>query len=106
MIATATAVMYALTYTNVFAFEHIRFSEERVYMALTMGAGMAIVMLSYMWAMHPNVRANVGIILGALVLGIVAFFLSQSQILVRGERPRDHRSRGAGSAGAVLPASP
>jgi hypothetical protein len=82
MIATSTLVMYLLTYTNVFAFAHIRFSEERLYMALIMGSAMAIVMLGFMWRMYPNRRVNVGIILGALALGGVALFLSQSQILV------------------------
>ncbi|MFP5369168.1 MAG: hypothetical protein ACLGI3_00220, partial [Actinomycetes bacterium] len=36
MIATSTAVMFALTYTNSYAFDHVRWSEERVYMALLM----------------------------------------------------------------------
>jgi hypothetical protein len=85
MIATSIVVMYVLTYTNVFAIDHIRFSEERVYMALTMGAGMAIIMLSYMWGMYRDRRLNVAIIAGALVLGLVAFFLSQSQLLVDDE---------------------
>ena len=82
MIATSTAVMYALTYTNVFAFEHIRWSEERLYMSLTMGSAMAIVMMLFMWKMHKSRAVNVGIIVGALVLGTTAFGLSQSQALV------------------------
>jgi hypothetical protein len=82
MIATSTAVMYVLTYTNVFAIEHIRFSEERLYMALLMGSAMAIVMLGYMWGMYQSRRLNATIVIAALVLGAVAFFLSQSQILV------------------------
>jgi hypothetical protein len=52
MIATATIVMYGLTYSNVFALEHIRFSEERVYMVVLMGAAMAIIMLGYMRGMY------------------------------------------------------
>jgi hypothetical protein len=82
MIATSTLVMYVLTYTNVFSLDHVRFSEERVYMALLMGAAMAIVMLSYMWHMYESRRISVGIVIGALVLGGVAFLLSQSQALV------------------------
>lgn len=82
MIATSTAVMYAVTYTNVFAFEHIRWSEERLYMSLTMGSAMAIVMMLYMWKMYRARIVNVGIIVGALVLGTTAFGLSQSQALV------------------------
>jgi len=82
MIATSTLVMYLLTYTNVFSVDHIRYSEERVYMALLMGSAMAIVMLAYMWSMYAQRRANVAIVIGALVLGGVFFLLSQSQILI------------------------
>ncbi len=48
MIATSTFVMFVLTYTNSFAWSHVSYSEERVYMALLMGAAMAIVMLAFM----------------------------------------------------------
>jgi hypothetical protein len=86
MIGTSTVLMYLLTYTNVFAFAHIRFSEERVYMALLMGSMMAIVMMGFMWRMHPDHRINWAIIAGALALGLVAFGLSQSQVLVHDTR--------------------
>jgi hypothetical protein len=69
MIATSTVVMFVLTYTNVFDLAHIHFSQERLYMAIVMGAAMAIVMLAWMWKMHPDPRVNVGIIAGALVEG-------------------------------------
>jgi hypothetical protein len=82
MIATSTVVMFVLTYTNVFAFDHVRWSEERVYMALLMGGAMAIVMLSFMWSMHGNVRMNVAIYTGALLLMGVALWLSRSQQFV------------------------
>lgn len=83
MIATSTTVMFLLTYTNVFTVAHIRFSEERVYMALLMGAAMAVVMLGFMWgAMYANVRINVAIIVAALVLGTAALWLSRSQAWV------------------------
>jgi hypothetical protein len=82
MIATSTVVMYVLTYTNVFALEHIRFSEERLYMALLMGAAMAIVMLLSMRGMYRDARINAAIVVGALAVGGIAFGLSQSQVLV------------------------
>lgn len=83
MIATSTAVMYALTYTNAFAMDHVRWSEERLYMALLMGAAMALVMLAFMAGMmYRNRRVNAGIVAGALVLGIAALALSRSQVLV------------------------
>jgi len=82
MIVTSTIVMFVLTYTNVFDVAHIHFSQERLYMAIVMGAAMAIVMLAWMWKMHPDRRANVGIITGALVVGVAAFLFSQTQAFV------------------------
>jgi cytochrome c oxidase subunit IV len=83
MIATSTVVMFLLTYTNVFVADHIRWSEERVYMALLMGSAMAIIMLGYMWGlMYRNVRVNVAIVIGALALGTAALLLSRTQVLV------------------------
>ena len=86
MIATSVLVMFALTYTNAFSVDHVRFSEERVYMALLMGAAMALVMLAFMWGMmYRNRAVNIGIVLGALVLGGTALYLSRSQALVDDE---------------------
>jgi hypothetical protein len=83
MIATSTAVMFGLTYTNVYAGDHVRWSEERVYMALLMGAAMAIIMLGFMWGlMYSNVVVNIGIVIAALVVGGSALALSRSQALV------------------------
>lgn len=82
MIATSTVVMFVLTYTNVFDIAHIHFSQERLYMAILMGSAMAIVMLAWMWKMHPDRRRNVAIIGGAVVVGVAAFLFSQTQALV------------------------
>lgn len=82
MIATSTVVMFVLTYTNVFAVTHIHFSQERLYMAILMGGAMAIVMMAWMWKMHPDSRINAAIIGGALVIGVGAFLFSQTQTLV------------------------
>lgn len=83
MIATSTTVMFLLTYTNAYAMDHVRFSEERVYMALLMGAAMAIIMLGFMWGMmYKNVRINVVIVVLALALGVSALWLSRSQAWV------------------------
>lgn len=82
MIATSTAVMFVLTYTNSWAFDHVRWSEERAYMALLMGGAMAVVMLSFMWSMHADRRVNVAIFAGAFVLMGVALWLSRSQAFV------------------------
>jgi len=45
MILTSTALMLLMMYFNTFEFDHVFFSETRLYMALYMGAMMAIVML-------------------------------------------------------------
>lgn len=45
MIGTSTVVMLILMYLNTYALDHVFFSETRTYMALLMGAAMAVVML-------------------------------------------------------------
>lgn len=82
MIATSTTVMFLLTYTNVWAWDHVRWSEERLYMALIMGSAMAIVMLGFMWSMYEDVRRNVGVVLVALLVGTAGLWLSRSQHFV------------------------
>ena len=83
MITTSTVTMFLLTYTNAFTWSHMTFSEERVYMALLMGSAMAIIMLGFMWGMmYKNVKVNLAIIAGALVLGLTALWLSRSQTFV------------------------
>jgi hypothetical protein len=85
MIATSTAVMFMLTYTNSWEFSHVQWSEERVYMALLMGGAMAMIMLGFMWGMYKNTRTNIGIMVGGLGLALVALFLSRSQLFVDDE---------------------
>ena len=83
MIATSTAVMFVLTYTNSFAVDHVRWSVERFYMALLMGAAMALVMLAFMRSMmYRNGTLNLAVVALALVLGGAALYLSRSQALV------------------------
>ena len=82
MIATSTVVMFGLTYTNVYTVDHVRWSEERVYMALLMGSAMSVIMLGFMWSMHNNVKVNIAIVVGSVALMAVALGLSRSQLLV------------------------
>ena len=82
MIATSTVVMFLLTYTNSYAFDHVRWSEERVYMALLMGGAMTLIMLGFMWSMHKSTKANVAIVLAGLALMGGALYLSRSQRFV------------------------
>ncbi len=85
MIATSTAVMFVLTYTNSMEFSHVQWSEERVYMALLMGGAMAMIMLGFMWGTYKNTRANMAIMAGGFALAVLALFLSRSQMFVDDE---------------------
>jgi uncharacterized protein (DUF305 family) len=82
MILTSTIVMFGLMYLNTYEVGHVAFSETRTYMALIMGAAMAIVMLSFMLGMYTNRRANIAIYVGSVVLFIVALWLVRSQATV------------------------
>ena len=83
MIATSTTVMFVLTYTNAFAWEHVRWSEERFYMAVLMGGAMALVMLAFMRSMmYRNGTLNLVIVGVALALMAGGYTLSRSQALV------------------------
>ena len=82
MIATSTVVMFGLMYLNTYQLDHIFFSETRAYMALVMGATMAVIMLGYMMGMYPNRRANAAILLGSVAVFAAALWLVRSQATV------------------------
>jgi uncharacterized protein (DUF305 family) len=82
MIATSTVVMFGLMYLNTYQTDHLFFSETRAYMALLMGATMAIIMLDFMLGMYPNRRANRGILAGSAVIFALALWLVRSQATV------------------------
>lgn len=79
MIATSTLAMFGLMYLNTYQVDHVFFSETRVYMALVMGAAMAVIMLGLMWSMHESKAINVGIIVASLLLFAGALWLVRSQ---------------------------
>lgn len=79
MIATSTVVMFGLMYLNTYALSHVEFSQTRAWMALVMGAVMAVIMLSFMWGMYKNTRLNIGILLGSAAIFGLALWLVRSQ---------------------------
>tara|TARA_R110002124_G_scaffold100168_2_gene246734 strand:- start:81 stop:506 length:426 start_codon:yes stop_codon:yes gene_type:complete len=83
MIATSTIVMFGLMYLNTYAIDHATFSETRLYMALIMGAVMAIVMLGFMLSMYTNKTLNMAIFAGAVVVFAGALWLVRSQTTVQ-----------------------
>lgn len=79
MIATSTIVMYALMYLNTYALDHVFFSQTRMWMALYMGAAMAVIMLAFMLGMYTNRTANLAIFAGAVVAFGLSLWLVRSQ---------------------------
>ena len=82
MIATSTVVMFGLMYLNTYAIEHVAFSQTRAWMALVMGAVMAVIMLGFMWGMYKNTRANIAIVVAAVAVFAVSLTLVRSQATV------------------------
>jgi hypothetical protein len=82
MIATSTLVMFGLMYLNTYALDHVAFSETRAYMAILMGATMAVIMMGYMFAMYPSRLVNVAILAGAVLVFALSLFLVRSQATI------------------------
>jgi signal transduction histidine kinase len=58
MVLCSTLVMFGLMYLNTYEAAHVHFSQTRAWMALVMGAAMAIVMLTFMLGMYKSRRHN------------------------------------------------
>ena len=82
MIATSTAVMLGLMYLNTYALDHVFWSQTRFWMALVMGATMAIVMLGFMLHMYRNRMANAAIFIGAALVLAGSLYMVRSQATV------------------------
>ncbi|MFT4934458.1 MAG: hypothetical protein ACI9LT_001138 [Pseudoalteromonas distincta] len=82
MIATSTLVMYGLMYLNTYAVEHVFFSETRAWMALLMGATMAVIMLGFMLSMYKNRTINIAIFAGAVLVFAGSLWLVRGQATV------------------------
>ena len=82
MIITSTVVMFGLMYLNTYAIDHVLFSETRSYMALYMGAVMAVIMLAFMLGMYSNRGVNIAIFAGSALVFAVSLFLVRSQSTV------------------------
>lgn len=84
IILTSTVVMFILMYLNTYAWEHVFFSETRTYMAIMMGATMAVIMLAYMLGMYADKRLNIAIFVGSLIVFALSLWLVRSQVTVSG----------------------
>ena len=83
MIITSTLVMLALMYSTVYAADHIWWSSTKAFMAVYMGAAMAVVMLAFMLGMYTDAKKNVAIFAGAAVLFAGGLWLARSQETVQ-----------------------
>jgi len=82
MIVTSTVVMYGLMYLNTYALEEVFWSETRAWMALVMGATMAVIMLAYMLKMYPRKGLNLAIFAGSVAVFALSLWLVRSQATV------------------------
>jgi len=85
MIATSTVVMLGLMYLNTYASDHVFWSETRFYMALIMGATMAVIMLSFMLTMYRDQPVNAAIYASAAIVLMLSLYLVRSQVTVQDE---------------------
>ncbi|MBV1691373.1 DUF305 domain-containing protein [Novosphingobium sp. G106] len=79
MIMTSTIVMFGLMYLNTYALSHVEYSQTRSWMAVVMGAAMAIIMLGFMWEMYGERRVKIAIIGGSILIFGIALWLVRSQ---------------------------
>lgn len=82
MILTSTVVMYIMMYFNTYQWEHVYFSETRAYMALYMGAGMAVIMLAFMGNMYKKTKLNIMIYGLSVLMFAVGIWGVRSQATV------------------------
>lgn len=82
MIGTSTAVMLGLMYLNTYQLDHVFWSQTRFWMAIVMGAAMAVVMLLFMRGMYQNRLANAVILGGSALMFALALWLVRSQSTV------------------------
>ncbi len=82
MIAASTAIMLVLMYLNTYQWDHVAWSETRAYMALLMGATMALMMLAFMPHMYTSRVANIVIAATAIFVWSASLYLVRSQATV------------------------
>lgn len=83
MILTAVVVMYGVMFVGTYEWSHVTFSESRVYMALTMGGAMGLIMIGWMLNMYKSMKANIAVVAASLLLLSVGVFLDRSQTTVQ-----------------------
>ncbi|GAB4087324.1 hypothetical protein GCM10028784_39540 [Myceligenerans cantabricum] len=82
MLLTGMVAMYWVMFVGSWEWSDVRFSESRVFMAITMGGTMGLIMLAWMSNMYKNTKANIAIVTTSALLLAGGTFLDRSQITV------------------------
>jgi hypothetical protein len=83
MILTAMVVMYGTMFLGSWELGHLRWSESRLFMTLTMGGSMGLVMLAWMLHMYRSTRANLIVIAVSILLLVGGVGLDRTQTTVQ-----------------------
>ncbi|MEO8380647.1 MAG: DUF305 domain-containing protein [Acidobacteriota bacterium] len=86
MIATSTAIMFALMYQLVHSPEHVLFSVNRMVASLVMACVMSVVMLGFMWPMYRGKRTKIAVLVVAALLGVSLLAANRQQVLIDDSR--------------------
>ena len=79
---TSMVFMYFVMFVGSWELSHVRFSQSRIFMAVTMGGTMGLVMLAWMLNMYRNVKGNIAIVVVSLLLLGGGIALDRSQATV------------------------
>jgi hypothetical protein len=82
MILTSMVLMYFVMFVGSWELSHVRFSQSRIFMAITMGGTMGLVMLGWMLNMYNNVKGDIAIVVVSLLLLGGGIALDRSQATV------------------------
>ncbi|MCK6210743.1 DUF305 domain-containing protein [Georgenia sp. EYE_87] len=82
MLLTGMVVMFWVMFVGSWEWSHVRFSQSRIFMAITMGGAMGLVMLAWMLNMYKNTRANVAVVAVSVLLLAGGAYLDRSQTTV------------------------
>ncbi|WP_221933142.1 DUF305 domain-containing protein [Tessaracoccus rhinocerotis] len=82
MILTSMVAMYFTMFVGSWEWSHVRWSQSRVFMSLTMGGTMGLIMLAWMLNMYKSTMGNVVIVVVSLALLVGGATLDRSQATV------------------------
>jgi hypothetical protein len=82
MILTGMVAMYFTMFVGSYEWSHVRWSESRLFMTLTMGGVMGLVMIAWMLHMYKNTKANIAVVAVSLLVLGAGVTLDRSQATV------------------------